>query len=513
MNELTIREHNFQRAKKQLTELLNQTKMDLSIKKVDNSAGPFGIFDYRVKGEDLNEITSQIQKHLQKLNNVQITSYKQIDLVRQALESLDKDYYREIRDCIRGIQNSISIAKENSRAIQDKQQQITKIANDQKTTLVELVKFKKKVDGYIHLRDIDRLWSDSQTYFRKVDKLRSELNESERTVDKLRNEFNESQKTVDTLRSELNESEKTVDELFRLARRLGQQLESILAVTRDLERLNHWKDVDIIWKETKDHQLRIQKGEQQNASHEKQLHTLAQTDVSLRQGLNANAAAIQQLQEYRETLNELTHLMDIDRLWQLVEEQDSQLKALGKRGDELAAAMHQGQDEVKQNLATALEKYQGEVDQKLTTTLAQHQRDVKTLTAAFEKNKGDIDQKLTTALAQNQEKVGQKLAAALQKNQDEVDQKVTTALVQNQGEVEKKLATSLAQHQGEVNQKLTTALAQNRGEVDQKLADALQAANTTVESLSQKVKQAYWIAGGSAVLAGASLVVLLMKVM
>ena len=157
MNELTIREHNFQRAKKQLTELLNQTKMDLSIKKVDNSAGPFGIFDYRVKGEDLNEITSQIQQHLQKLNNVQITSYKQIDLVRQALESLDKDYYREIRDCIRGIQNSIRIAKENSRAIQDKQQQITKIANDQKTTLVELVKFKKKVDGYIHLKDIDRL--------------------------------------------------------------------------------------------------------------------------------------------------------------------------------------------------------------------------------------------------------------------------------------------------------------------------------------------------------------------
>ena len=500
MNELTIREHNFQRAKKQLTELLNQTKMDLSIKKVDNSAGPFGIFDYRVKGEDLNEITSQIQQHLQKLNNVQITSYKQIDLVRQALESLDKDYYREIRDCIRGIQNSIRIAKENSRAIQDKQQQINKIANDQKTTLVELVKFKKKVDGYIHLKDIDRLWSDSQTYFRKVDKLRSELNESERTV----------------------------DELFRLSGQIGQQLESILDVTRDLERLAHLKDVDTIWKETKDHQLRIQKVEQQTAAHEKQLHTLAQTDVSLRQGLNANAAAIQDLQDYRNRLNELTHLMDIDRLWQSVEQQASQITNLGKRGDELAASMKQSQDEVKQNLATALEKYQGEVDQKLTTTLAQHQRDVKTLTASLEKNKGEVDQKLTTALAQNLGKVDTKLAEALQKNQDEVDRKLVTALNQNQStvdqtltkalaknqeEVETKLATALAQHQGEVNQKLTAALTQNQNEVDQKLADALQAANTTVESMSQKVKQAYWIAGGSAVLAGASLVVLLMKVM
>ena len=75
------------------------------------------------------------------------------------------------------------------------------------------------------------------------------------------------------------------------------------------------------------------------------------------------------------------------------------------------------------------------------------------------------------------------------------------------------MATALAQHQGEVNQKLTAALTQNQNEVAQKLADALQAPNTTVESMSQKVKQAYWIAGGSAVLAGASLVVLLMKVM
>ena len=59
---------------------------------------------------------------------------------------------------------------------------------------------------------------------------------------------------------------------------------------------------------------------------------------------------------------------------------------------------------------------------------------------------------------------------------------------------------------------LAVTIQKNKEEVNDNIAEAVQTANAAIESLTKKVKYAYWIAGGSAGLAIIELILLLMKV-
>ena len=63
------------------------------------------------------------------------------------------------------------------------------------------------------------------------------------------------------------------------------------------------------------------------------------------------------------------------------------------------------------------------------------------------------------------------------------------------------------------DEELAAIIQKNKEEVDKNIADVVHAANAAVESLTKKVKYAYWIAGGAAGLAIIELIVLLMQVM
>lgn len=158
-----------------MKEFSEQTITDLDLKRVDNSKG-VGEFlrdlffgrglgkDHLVKGEELNELTSQIQTHLRSINNTQIKLIKEFGQVYSALESLDKDY-------IQAILVSIKATEETSKGIKNTQEQIKSIVENQKKTLEELKKFKQKLDGYTHLGDIDKIWSDCQKWYQEINDL------------------------------------------------------------------------------------------------------------------------------------------------------------------------------------------------------------------------------------------------------------------------------------------------------------------------------------------------------
>lgn len=164
MGELVIQYHDFENAKKEIKKFSEQTTTDLDLKRVHDSKG-MGEFlgdwffgrgigkDHLVKGEELNDLTSQIQTHLHSINNTQIKLIKEFGHVYSALEALDKDY-------IQAILVSIMATEETSEGIQKTQEQIKKIVENQRKTLEELKKFKQKLDGYAHLGDIDKIWSD-----------------------------------------------------------------------------------------------------------------------------------------------------------------------------------------------------------------------------------------------------------------------------------------------------------------------------------------------------------------
>lgn len=168
MGKLVIQHHDFENAKKEIKKFSEQTKTDLDLKKVDDSKdiGEFlsdwffgrGIgLDHKVTGEELNELTSQIQTHLYGINNTQIKLIREFGQVYRALEALDKDY-------IQAILVSINATEETSQSTQEAQRQIRKIVENQKKTLEELKKFKQKLDGYAHLGDVDSLWQSIEEH-------------------------------------------------------------------------------------------------------------------------------------------------------------------------------------------------------------------------------------------------------------------------------------------------------------------------------------------------------------
>ena len=95
MNELTIQYHDFENAKNEIKKFSEQTQTGLNLNKVDDSKG-VGEFlgdlflgrgiglDHMVTGEELNELTSQIQKHLHSINDTQINLIKEFGQVYSA---------------------------------------------------------------------------------------------------------------------------------------------------------------------------------------------------------------------------------------------------------------------------------------------------------------------------------------------------------------------------------------------------------------------------------------------
>ena len=84
------------------------------------------------------------------------------------MEALDKDY-------IQAILISIKAIEETSQGNKKTQDRIKQIVENQIKTLEELKKFKQRLDGYAHLKDIDKIWSDCQTVNATVKSLASQI--------------------------------------------------------------------------------------------------------------------------------------------------------------------------------------------------------------------------------------------------------------------------------------------------------------------------------------------------
>lgn len=406
MGELVIQYHDFENAKKEIKKFSEQTTTDLDLKRVDDSksVGEFlgdwffgrGIgLDHKVTGEELNELTSKIQTHLHSINNTQIKLIREFGQVYSALEALDKDY-------IQAILISIKATEETSQGIQETQGQIKKIVENQRKTLEELKKFKQKLDGYAHLGDIDKIWSDCQKWYK-------EINALSKVIDGATESSKESVRKADAVKVSLSAAEKKIEGLSQQTSSLIEKLESIIPVTTAMEQVTHLKDVDEmwesldavhdsirsisseaesiqktvfknqediknllifveklsalnhlmevdeIWKQTEDHQIRINRVEQEDKSHTDKLNELVQADDRMRESIDSNVRDISSLKEYKDKLCGISHLDDVDSIWKDVEKHTFQLIKREQRDEELAATIQKNKDEVDKNIADAVQ--------------------------------------------------------------------------------------------------------------------------------------------------------------
>lgn len=517
MNELVIQTHNFENAKKELKNFSEQTTTDLDLSRVDSSKSfgeAFGDWilgrgigtKHNVTGEELNGLTSEIQTHLQNVNNTQIKLIKEFGQVYSALEVLDRDY-------IQAILISIKATEKTSESIQETQGQIGKIVENQRKTLEELKKFKQKLDGYAHLSDIDTIWHDCQKWHNEMGTLSGAIKHAEKGSV-------ETSRKADAVKAALDVTEKKTETLSQQAEKLSQKLETVIAFTTalakfkhlndvdemweslysahdtirqiccdlttaqktieqdqvDIEKLlafmkkalelEHLMDVDEIWVRTEKQQRNTQMLQQTCGLHTEQLEELKQADYDQQEQIDISQKDIESLKEYREKLRALSHLEDVDQLWATVENCAVQMDEQKKKTEEFAVDIQNN----KENTAKKFEELE-QADQDKQKQIDASQKDIK-------------------ELKEYREKLGSL------SHLEEVDQLWTTV----------ETCTAQMDEYAKETKNLTADVQRNKEDVDKKLDEA-------VATLTKRMRYAYWIAAGSAGLAVVELILLVMRIL
>lgn len=314
MDELVIKTHDFDVAKKDLKEFSEQTTTDLDLKKVDTSKGVGEWFtgwlkgggistEHIVNGAELNELTSQIQKHLIEINTMHIKFIQEFGQVYNALEALDKDY-------IQAILVSIQATEETSKRIEATQEQIKKIVEDQKKTLEVLKKFKQKLDSYAHLEDIDKMWSEYQKWHKNITTLSNSINSATSIG-------NANTKRIDDLIAAFKNIDYKMVDYGKYIDQQTAQIESVLTFTCELEKIVHLHEIDEMW-------------ESLSNAHSS-LMNICNDLNSIRGDATKQQSNIKNLLKFMDTLSGYEHLKDIDEIWNKTESQSDRLDGLNQQ--------------------------------------------------------------------------------------------------------------------------------------------------------------------------------------
>lgn len=328
MNELFIKTHDFELAKRGLKEFSQKEEDELQIDTVRTDGGFLGLGDHKVTGYELNSRLSTIQEHLIDLNTTNNRTIKEFGQVYSALEALDKDY-------IQAILISIKATEKTSERIQETQEKIKKIVDDQKKTLEVLKKFKQKMDSYKHIGDIDKIYNDCKKWYNEITTLSNSIS-SATAISKVNSH------KVEDLEIMLKA---TKTKLNNLVKQLNQQilkLEAIITFTNELEKIVHLQDIDEMW----DSLL--------NANN-------SLTDISNELSCFKDTASKQQsdietLLFFMGNLSSYEHLKDVDDIWNYSEVYSSQLSELLKQSDEAKRIVQTNKENTDAAIASVVKK-------------------------------------------------------------------------------------------------------------------------------------------------------------
>lgn len=287
------------------------------------------------------------------------------------------------------------------------QGEIDKIVDNIKKTVSVLKAFKEKLDGLKHLTDIDKMWLDCKTIHNEVRVVSDSFSMSIKAANK---SSQENVKRVEALRAALTIAEKKIEDLSKQSNGLIEKLDSVIAFTIEVEQITHLKDVDEmweslssihssigninvefgsikkmmsqnqedinslltfmerlsglkylmevdeIWKQNEEHQLRIKGLEQAGKIHANKLDELEHADVRILERIDSNVSDINHLKAYKEKLSGISHLEDVDIIWECVEKYTLQLTEIEKRDERLAATIQKNKEEVDEKIAAAVQK-------------------------------------------------------------------------------------------------------------------------------------------------------------
>ena len=261
-----IKKHNFQNAINRVKDYSLKKKKDIEIKSVKTiDEGIFFDTDHEVTGYELNEVIKVIQGHLIDINKRNNETVNEFYEIYQAFNYLDTEYVKGILTTVKGLEktnNDVRIQQEElkkhhkklanqNNKLEAHQGEIEGIIENINKTIDILKVFKKEIDCLKHLSDIDRLWSNHVQLQEKVENLSNDLSNEKENLQNYKELSAENIKSIDNI---INSYQVKFNNDIKGIQSSIQILNSFKS---SLEKLDHLKEIDILWKNLYEIQNRI----------------------------------------------------------------------------------------------------------------------------------------------------------------------------------------------------------------------------------------------------------------
>lgn len=273
-----IKKHNFQNAINRVKEYSLKKKKDIEIKSVKTiDEGIIFDTDHEVTGYELNEVIKVIQGHLVDINKRNNETVNEFYEIYQAFNYLDTEYVKGILTTVKGLEktnNDVRIQQEELKKHHDRlaiqhnkleshQGEIESIIENINKTVNILKVFKTEIDRLKHLSDIDRLWFNHEQLQEKVENLSNDLSNERENLQGYKELSAENIKSIENkLNSELTNNasiKENIDSIHNIINNyqvkfnndikgIQSSIEILNSFKSSLEKLDHLKEIDILWK-------------------------------------------------------------------------------------------------------------------------------------------------------------------------------------------------------------------------------------------------------------------------
>lgn len=334
----------FENAKRNIQSFANRNTADFGLATVPSSGGLFGLGDHKVTGDELNNVTSQVQGHLVKINGVTTDLIKEFGQVYTALESLDKEYIPAILSAVKGAEIASNQAKGAAEHAKVAQEDIRKTVKEQKKIIKVLEDHKAKLDKLKHLESVDDIWRASKELEKETKAFKSNLDDAKSQLSKIGESIKALQRFADGLLDYEH-----LDDIDDIWLRLGTSEETISLMSVNLEDVRagidrnvnlidtiglymnqlkeyeHLEEIDTIWSDV------------QNTK--KEISSIVQNQKSSDERINQQSADLSEVKAFVEDIKKQDHLCDIDTLWLQGEVASSEIGNINKKQTEISEAM------------------------------------------------------------------------------------------------------------------------------------------------------------------------------
>lgn len=221
--------------KNELKEFSTQIPEQTNLPTVPTEGGLFGLFNHNVTGEELNNLTENIQGRMIEQNKAVVKIIQEFNKIYDTFSYLDKIYVQEILITL----NAAVKANEKANASLEKltvqqnkikynQQDIKQVINQQKQIIQVLKNFKERLEKLKHLTDVDKIYNSCLNIQTKIDTLEKATDEQKVKSEQFSNEqtkFANSLKCINNFNIVLSQNIQELDETLCEQKKLTSELE------------------------------------------------------------------------------------------------------------------------------------------------------------------------------------------------------------------------------------------------------------------------------------------------